>query len=232
MQLSGRTKAFTLLELSIVIVVMGLFMGAVMAGKSVLRASKLRGAMAETQRFTQAIVAFQEKYQAMPGDFAAASTTWAGTGDGDGDGRVVVYANAVPVPNEQYLVWKHLAKAGLLTGSYTGAAGAPATGAVLEQNVPESEVTSGGWQLFFNNADEVGGGLTMSFTTVSYNHYLLLHEPEEGEAAISPSEGKLIDTKIDDGIASTGNVGQVAAQNTEWTSSDSISAKLVVNTGL
>jgi hypothetical protein len=217
--------------MAVVILVLGLLIGTVASGKSILHSARVRAVMKELDTYKQAIAQFQTRYQATPGDFAGASNLWSGIANGDGDGRVVVYGSAVPTPNEQYLVWKHLAKAALIDGEFSGTSGTSTSGKAAGENVPESELTGAGWELFFNNSYDAGGGRTMSFSTTPYNHILMLFEPSEAENVIRAGDGLIIDTKVDDGDARTGNIGQIASSGTNWSSDEDSLTKLVFNTG-
>lgn len=231
MKHSSRLHAFSLLEMAVVILVLGLLIGTVATGQSVLHSSRVRSAMKEMDTYKQAISQFKTKYQATPGDFVGASNIWAGVSNGDGDGRVIVYASSVPTPNEQYLVWQHLSKAHLIDADFTGAAGTSTSGKVAGENVPESSLTGAGWELFFNNSYDAGGGRTMSFSTTPYNHMLMLFEPSEAANVIRAGDALIIDTKMDDGDARTGNIGQIASSGTNWSSDEDSLSKLVFNTG-
>ena len=103
-----RTESgFSLVELSIVLVVLGLMVGGILAGKSLIRASQLRGVIAERESIVVATKAFRDKYFGLPGDITNATQFWGAqtvpgppwtcasgnmvdklTCDGDGDGMV------------------------------------------------------------------------------------------------------------------------------------------------
>src|SRR5690606_37829535 len=92
---ASANKAFTLLELSIVLAVIGLLIGAITIGKDIVHASKIRATLAQIESFNAASAAFETKYSALPGDMAASRATkyslFTLTGNsnfGDGDGRI------------------------------------------------------------------------------------------------------------------------------------------------
>lgn len=68
--------AFSLVELSIVLVILGLLVGGVVAGQSLIRAAELRSVSTDYQRFLTATLTFRDKYFALPGDFTMASRVW------------------------------------------------------------------------------------------------------------------------------------------------------------
>lgn len=130
---------FSLVELSIVLVILGLLTGGILTGQSLIRASELRSYSTDTQRIQSAVNVFREKYFAIPGDFKDATKFWGsagGTGsdaacqdtastsaatcDGDGDGYARNSSLSGVTHDERFRFWQHLANAGLIEGSYTG----------------------------------------------------------------------------------------------------------------
>ena len=71
-----RPQGFSLVELSIVLVILGLLTGGILAGQSLIRASELRAATAEYQRYATSIQSFRDKYMALPGDMTNATRFW------------------------------------------------------------------------------------------------------------------------------------------------------------
>ena len=133
MRASDARAAFTLVELAIVLVILGLLVGAVVTGQNLIRNAELRSVVTEFQTYKTAIRTFQDTYLALPGDiqhtlasrlgFTARS---GGLGAGNGDGHLTVNAapdNLQPTRiawGEPVLFWSDLAQAGLIEGSYAG----------------------------------------------------------------------------------------------------------------
>lgn len=129
-----RQNGFSLVELSIVLVILGLLTGGVLAGKSLIRASELRSVGTQLDGYTIAAFSFRDKYFGLPGDINNATSFWGsagGTGsdttcqdatttngttcNGNGDGRIGDNAG-----NERGRFWQQLTNAGLIEGNYTG----------------------------------------------------------------------------------------------------------------
>ena len=79
-------RAFSLVELSIVLVILGLLVGSVLAGQSLIRAAELRSVATEYNKYVTASRTFRDRYFGLPG----------------------------------VLIWKQLANAGLIEGTYSG----------------------------------------------------------------------------------------------------------------
>ena len=87
-------RGFTLIELSIVLVIIGLIIGGVLVGKELIAASEIRAQISQFEKFQNATNAFKLKYGCLPGDCANASSFWdfssygGALGNGNGDGRI------------------------------------------------------------------------------------------------------------------------------------------------
>ena len=143
-------RAFSLVELSIVLVILGLLVGGVLAGQSLIRAAELRTIVSEYQRYVAATLSFRDKYFAIPGDMTNATAFWGkdntncsgntgtaatpGTCNGDGSGTVPWNSTEMP----RY--WQQLALAGMVEGSYTGTGGAINGEVVPGTNSPRSRI--------------------------------------------------------------------------------------------
>lgn len=127
-----RTKqqGFTLVEIAIVLVIVGLIIGGVLKGQEMISNAKVRNVIDQTSAFQTAIMAFQDRYRALPGDYSTAAVNIAGVtggangGNGDGSGLVGLSAAGAANTNENGLIWLHLAGAGFITGTFNGQAAA------------------------------------------------------------------------------------------------------------
>jgi prepilin-type N-terminal cleavage/methylation domain-containing protein len=84
---SRRAKlAFSLVELSIVLVILGLLVGGVLSGKSLIRAAELRTVTSDFVRYKTAMLTFRDKYFALPGDMNNAVKFWGAQAGATTDG--------------------------------------------------------------------------------------------------------------------------------------------------
>jgi prepilin-type N-terminal cleavage/methylation domain-containing protein len=222
---------FSLIELSIVLVILGLLTGGILAGKSLIRASELRAVTNEYTRYVTAAHSFRDKYFMLPGDINNATAFWGAldgndginsdcrgesssalTCNGDGDGLVCPTSAACSSTTyELYLFWKHLTNAGMIEGSYSGSAarssGTPicsGSASVPGCNVPPSAVSSGMWNV-------QGLGVVSADSNLFDGNYgnslSLMSGPDfisYNKVILSAEEMWNIDSKIDDGKPGTG----------------------------
>lgn len=117
-------SAFTLVEIAIVLVIIGLIIGGVLAGRELITAARVRAQVAQIEEYNTAVTAFKLKYNCSPGDCASASSFGLGT-DGNGNGSLenfrgeplaVIYG--VRGIELKYF-WEHLGNSKLIAGTYT-----------------------------------------------------------------------------------------------------------------
>jgi prepilin-type N-terminal cleavage/methylation domain-containing protein len=219
-RLHRGTGGFTLIELSIVLVIIGLIVGGILTGQSLIRAAALQSVVTDVTKFSTAVYTFQSKYDnQLPGDMPNATTYWGtnpncatyGVGTGtqtcDGDGSGIVDNGTAGNAAESVYFWQHLANAGLVAGNFTGA---PAAGGpfsmVVGQNVPASRWNSAGFCIYYLG-DYVGDINTWAS---NYGHTFILGNNDPGWAnvapALRPDDILTMDQKIDDGKPGTGKV--------------------------
>ena len=80
-------KAFTLIELAIVLAIFGVLAGAVFKGMGVLENARLHSVRQDFEKYRHAIVSYQEQFQALPGDDAQMQTRF-GLANGNGNGII------------------------------------------------------------------------------------------------------------------------------------------------
>jgi prepilin-type N-terminal cleavage/methylation domain-containing protein len=102
---------FTLVEIAIVLVIIGLLLGGVLKGQSLIDSARVKNVIQQSTSLTSAVNAYQDKFRALPGDDVQGTTHAPGaTGNGNGDGQIAEYQ----------LAPQHLALAGFITGSFNG----------------------------------------------------------------------------------------------------------------
>ena len=213
---------FSLVELSIVLVILGLLVGGVLSGQSLIRASELRKITTTHDKYRTAIFTFRDKYFTLPSDITNATAFWGakaatsctnnagaavnaanGTCDGDGDGLIF---NSSASGSETFRVWEQLSLAGLIEGAYRYSqtstfSETQATGVEF----PAIGVGRGGAKLGYVG---IGGGGASSILG-STGHFLKFGA--EGTSSglvggiIRPDEAYNIDSKIDDGRPGMGS---------------------------
>lgn len=231
MKLSRSQSGFSLVELSIVLVILGLLTGGILGGQALIRAAELRAVSAEYSRWITATRTFQDKYFAIPGDMNNATRFWgrmnsnadcvtnstpaaavsaAGACDGNGGGTLDV-PGGINQAGEPFQFWRQLALAGLIEGTYTGISGPANVGWVGMDNVPgtnspRSKMSNAGWGVgFLGNY----GGDGFAYRT-NMGNIFGFGNTSAGNLPIGnnlrPEEAWNLDIKLDDGVPGTGRL--------------------------
>lgn len=198
-------RGFTLIELSIVIIIIGLIVAAIVGGQSVIRQANIRSVISDFSGFQTAVRTFKLQYEALPGDIEEAVAYWPDnsvypgftTADGDGDGFI-----EDNLDREDLRSWQHLHAAEMLGTNLTGVP--DGTKITVGTNVPASEVSNAGYWLVYEATPIYGkSGNVIHFGS------------EESDiltgGVVTTPEAVAIDQKMDDGNADNGKIVSVNA---------------------
>jgi prepilin-type N-terminal cleavage/methylation domain-containing protein len=116
-----RQHGFTLVEIAIVLVIIGLLLGGILKGQELITNAKVKNAVNTFNGTSAAIYAYQDRYKYLPGDDPTATTRWTGSRNGNGDGVIGGNWNSGNVNDESRRLWQDLRFAGMITGSATPA---------------------------------------------------------------------------------------------------------------
>jgi prepilin-type N-terminal cleavage/methylation domain-containing protein len=214
-------RGVTLIELSIVLVIIGLIVGGISIGSSISYSAKLQSIIADKSQVLSAIASYKDKYKAIPGDDKKAESRFgsSATDDGNDDGTI----NTPDVNNDSWLFWQHLALAGLWKGTFTGDNGPSATNtawdAVIDSNVPSSSFKGVGYSIYYSSTTD------NNFGSTPQKHFLVvggaIHTDNKMTFGgwIAPTDIVSIDSKYDDGLAISGDIRtHIATANHDSTS--------------
>ena len=196
--MKAKFRGFTLVELAIVMVIIGLLMGGVLKGQELIYNAKAKSLANDFKVVAAAYYGYLDRFRAVPGDDTDASSHVGGTNasaTGAGDGRITGVWNFTPgisCPTESCLFWEHVRKAGLLSGSTTINAtsylpvNSEAGRIGISGTAPTDGSGNNGWSaLFWVCSANINGRLASQ-----------------------------IDLMLDDGVGNTGTVRAYAASNT------------------
>ena len=114
----SRQSGFTLVEIAIVLVIIGLILGGVLKGQALIDNAKYKNFVKQVESIRAAVLTFQDTYKGMPGDLINISGLNAAATPGSGSG--LVGGGACDVSGEEScLFWSHLRYAGLIAGDPT-----------------------------------------------------------------------------------------------------------------
>lgn len=179
-----RNQGFTLVEIAIVLVIVGLLIGGVLKGQALISSAKSNSIIKKMQSLQTAYYSFQDRYSALPGDMANASvivgSTAVNCSTRCGNGQLNGWQNAS-------LAFNHLSAAGLYSG--------PAPGGELTTvpSISEAPDNSYGGAMFIMFWNQVA-------TTTTRRNETAVFTGRNMPASVLAE----IDRKIDDGAPQTG----------------------------
>lgn len=188
MQRHAQQRGFTLIEIAIVLVIIGLLLGGILKGQELITSARVRNLISQQDGIKAAFYGFQDRYRALPGDYQLADKNLSGAPTkGDGNGQI----DDVTATKESILAWDHMTRAGFLNGNYVYVAGATTAS---ESNTPKNPYGQF-IQIIYDGV--YGIGTTAAPATARHNVKTGNQVPVEIVAEI--------DRKTDDGNPTTGS---------------------------
>jgi len=220
MGIRRHISGFTLIELSIVLVIIGLLAAGVLVGRDLIHAAEIRAQIRQFEQYNVAMNTFKTKYNCIAGDCASALDYGLGTAGGDGDNgngndQIEATVNEFARGREISNMWYHLSQAQLIEGSFP-------VGNVPGVNSPPMKLSS---QNGGNGAGvNTRGGVWMSAGTfdvtpmvmpIAMKSWLLASSSQKltSMAPLPAADAYAIDSKMDDGLPFA---GQVTVLSNTW----------------
>ena len=191
--MKNKQSGFTLVEIAIVLVIIGLLLGGVLKGQELIDQSKIKRVINDFNNITAAVYTYQDRYKALPGDDLNAAARWptaiaGASAVSAGNGNSIINATLGQVftggGNEGGFAWEHLRASGLVTGNMASVA----TAATPELTPFNSNYGFGA------SASAYGLGIGPIFC-----------------ASLPPKAAEQLDRQLDDGTPGTGNIRAGAA---------------------
>jgi prepilin-type N-terminal cleavage/methylation domain-containing protein len=218
--INKKTTGFTLIELSIVLVIIGLIIGGILTGQELIHGAGVRATMSQIIKFNTAVNTFSMKYNALPGDFATATSyiySSTAVNNGNGDGYINTAGIAGPATagaataggvalgatgsNEYSGFWQHLSVVGLIEGSYAGvAANTAMTSAGSTPHFPVTKISANGGVFAYGNSGDGSNYYHLGVSTTA------IGGATGNNPIFSPTDAYNFDLKMDDGNPTTGIV--------------------------
>jgi prepilin-type N-terminal cleavage/methylation domain-containing protein len=215
---STAQSAFTLVELAIVIVIIGLLLGGVLQGQELIKQAGARNNVKRIQEINAAIATFYAKYNCIPGDCSNAAIFGLGP-SGDGDGKITFLATG-----GHHYFWLHLVSAKMLNITNRDSSAITSTNySYLAKFRPDKGFQYGYMYPSYGDVYTgtvpgwpwADGGVRMD--NLNYNLItitsIITGSSSQYFATFTPEELRIIDEKIDDGNALTGKFYGANARN-------------------
>jgi prepilin-type N-terminal cleavage/methylation domain-containing protein len=215
---SSKKSGFTLIELSIVLIIIGLLVAGVTGGASLIRSAQLRSVMSEARGYNVAVNAFVVQYDDLPGDYGTIIGGTIPSIAGDGDGEIEYLAGQLTGNGsfrEGTNAWLHLINSGTiddtiaLTDTLSPATTVDAAAQAIGTNMPDSKLDGVGW-MFTNSTNTNFVDTNVVIATGAIAAVASVEATTDtnfiATGAMTPTDALSIDTKLDDGLGHTGRV--------------------------
>jgi len=186
-------KGFTLVELSIVLVIIGLLIGGILVGQSLIEASKISKIVRDVYQIQVALRTFKAKYKFFPGDYPKGAQLGCPSGSCTGNGNNLIDWN------EMLNSWYQLGVTQTYTGTFSG--GSPATNPYIAgKDIPAVKEIG-------DNAGYMLSWWSSGDPSLKYGkNYIVIAKNTINGPALSVERTIAIDSKIDDGKRGSGTV--------------------------
>jgi type II secretory pathway pseudopilin PulG len=234
-KLPSATAAFTLVELAIVIVIVGLLAVSMLSGSEMIKNAEIRSFVSQLSKLNSATSTFRVKYGNLPGDVKGPRATEFGfvtrsgaIGHGDGNGLIEsCAANGRALGCETALFWQDLSDAHLIADKLSTTTDAYIDGTAptfnASNHLPAVKLRSGVYMFTYplndRNTYYVG-----SFASVNATGVITTGD------GLTPREANDIDKKLDNEIPNTGTIRAVTNLTTIDPGAAASSTECVVNT--
>ena len=210
--ITTKRQGFTLVELSIVIIIIGFLIAGIAAGTALIKQAEINSVVSDMQQYQTAYNSFILRYNAIPGDqknaesFFPTSATTTGGGDdycnGNGNGIIEFDYNS---PDETYIAWRTMALAGIISAGIVEIPDDDWDGVpVIGSTVPTSKVTGAGY-LMAGADSQLGDEIDSAWDDGVTNAVFIGKVDPLGGLdydALKPEDAFNMDKKIDDGTVS------------------------------
>jgi len=212
--MKSQQSGFTLVEIAIVLVIIGLLLGGILKGQELINSAKVKALVNDIKIVSTQVYAYQDRFKAMPGDDPRAATNLTGgvaattPATSLANGRIEGSWNTTTTTDEACLFWQHVRLANLATGVTT----VPANCDYLPLNSENGKLGITSAAVLTAPVNPFNG----SFFVCTAN--------------INGRFARQIDTTLDDGVPNTGSVRIIDGNNTS-TAADAVTPAVLASNG-
>lgn len=245
----GKQRGFTLIELSIVLVIIGLIVGGVLVGRDLIKAASVRAQISQIEKINAAVMTFRLKYKDLPGDIPASQATSFGLyaittmyvpgSQGLGDGNRLIEGRQpgeTGLRGEVLMFFRHLSEANLIDGNYAPTGAAAGT---MTTYAEPAAATSGSQMNGYFPIAKIGNGASIIVgSPTGIGNALVLSAPGSVDVngvyssstnPLSAQDAYNMDSKIDNGLPGSGTVFAIDGtaldyQSPAWTTISAVGA--------
>lgn len=203
MNFRSKSSGFTLVELSIVLVIIGLLIGGILVGQSMIASATINAQVSQLQQFQVLVDQFKDRYKSLPGDTTLLSPS------GNGDGYIKSQAGNDDRWTGEFR-YSFIQLSEVMGGIDNEVFSRSYTLSPAVEHTPTSKLSDETAIFMGTNHDSHGGNwdLERNWTGFWLSSFDLLRVSlaANAENGVSATEALAIDNKMDDGLARDGDI--------------------------
>lgn len=186
-----KEEGFSLVEISIALLIIGILVAGILKGQDLLENARLKSLVSQVNEYRIATNVFQDRYGALPGDYAKASQ-YIDPSLSNGNDNGKIEGQGLAVGQEAFSFWAHLAKANLISTPDTPSSGSAGS---FNQGAPKAKI---------------GGGFTIQYNPFGEGHHWFVLGEKRGSsgqgAGLTPLQAMSLDQRSDNGHPRQGKI--------------------------
>lgn len=213
MKKAKSPKGFTLVELSIVLVIIGLLIGGILVGQSLVESTKINMQIKQIQQFDIAVSNFKSKFKQIPGDCSICNH---GNGALNGNNNKIIGNGTSTTPthliyDEAGHFFSDLSKMGMLSEYYATVNVRTTFNIGIGKQFPKAKIGKAGFWATTNYLGQIYYGYVSKDSSQGGNVWTNCAGGFMCDRVLTPEQAAGVDSKFDDGVPTTGDVTTIGS---------------------
>ena len=210
-------RGFTLIEMSIVLIIIGLIIGGILKGQELIESARQKNFISQLDSIKSGTNSFIDRFRSFPGDSALSSNICAVCAGGNDDGILgdaaaastvaTIMSFGTPHSGENYQFFNHLVGANFIGGGSANTVPAASfSGGAVPSPLPQAAFPQSGLTIVYGTHEGAGGGDGAATANWIRAHRFVAGAVTTAQAIVAPVRLSQLDLKFDDGVPTAGRI--------------------------